>query len=114
MLPQFGGYGGGETTEHLGIRKTFLLTGSFIKEQVKIFVEGKERKLDFRPSLKRPREEIFVYLNTPPLGWIKLNTDGMSWGNPVPAGGAGIFRTPVAGFKRAFSIKCGICSSVKA
>lgn len=47
----------------------------------------------------------------PPLGWIKLNTDGVSKGNPGPASGGGLFRDPSGTFLSAFIFTCGSCNA---
>lgn len=65
-------------------------------------------------SKKRPRQEAFINWNSPPLDWIKLNSDGASRGNPGVAGGGRIFRSATGAFVQAYSMKCGTCSSVKA
>ena len=37
------------------------------------------------------RQETFIYWHPPPEGWINLNVDGASKGNPRAAGGGGLF-----------------------
>ncbi|XP_074267507.1 uncharacterized protein LOC141590888 [Silene latifolia] len=58
--------------------------------------------------------EIHVRWDPPPYGWIMLNTDGASKGNPGPAGGGGVFRNASGDLISAYYLSCGVCSSMKA
>ncbi|XP_074290582.1 uncharacterized protein LOC141617299 [Silene latifolia] len=60
------------------------------------------------------QKERFIRWNAPPHGWLLLNTDGASKGNPGPAGGGGIIRDETGNFCEAFKFSCGICSSMRA
>lgn len=52
--------------------------------------------------------------SSPQSGWIKLNTDGVSKGNPGIAGGGGIFRDSAGHYLKAFTFTCGTASAIKA
>lgn len=63
---------------------------------------------------KRKRVLTHVRWEAPPHGWIKLNIDKASKGNPDSAGARGILRNAAGGFVKAFTFKCGYCTSVRA
>lgn len=50
----------------------------------------------------------------PPENWLKLNTDGVSKGNPGTAGGRGIFRDSRNLFISAYTFHCGVCNAITA
>ena len=50
----------------------------------------------------------------PKDGWIKLNTDGCSKGNPGVAGAGGVIRDHMGSWIGGFAKNIGICSSVTA
>lgn len=58
------------------------------------------------------REERLISWQAPPEGWILLNTDGASKGNPGPAGGGGVFRGFRGEWLCGFSENIGSCTSV--
>lgn len=60
------------------------------------------------------REEVFVRWMYPREGWVRLNTDGASKGNPGEAGAGGIIRGYRGEMFEMFAANCGICSSTKA
>lgn len=60
------------------------------------------------------RTEVLVSWKYPPLGWVRLNTDGASKGNPGRAGAGGIIRGHRGELFEVFAVNCGICSCTKA
>ena len=54
---------------------------------------------------------IDVGWNPPTKGWIKLNIDGASKGNPSPVGCGGIFCDKEKQWLRGFICNLGICGS---
>ena len=62
----------------------------------------------------RHQEEHFVCWETPPEGWVVLNTDGAAKGIPCPVGAGGILRGEKGKWLKGFSENLGSCSSVKA
>ncbi|KAL9236717.1 hypothetical protein vseg_011353 [Gypsophila vaccaria] len=60
------------------------------------------------------RKEVFVRWAPPPYGWFVLNIDGASRGNPGSSGAGGIIRDDAGCFRRAFALKLGISTSMKA
>ena len=52
--------------------------------------------------------------NKPPTGWVKLNTDGTMYGNPVKVGGGGILRSSSGDWIGGFVRKMGSTSSTVA
>lgn len=63
---------------------------------------------------KRDREEVFIRRLCPREGWVKLNTDGATKGNPGQAGCGGIIRGHRGELFEMFAARCGVCSSVQA
>ena len=53
-------------------------------------------------------------MGSPALGWVKLNTDGSSLGNPGQAGGGGVIRDHVGHWIRGFTRRVGVASSLAA
>ena len=57
-----------------------------------------------------------VKWDRPGIGWMKLNTDGLSLGNPGSAGGGGVIRDYferwVAGFSRKISITTSLLAEL--
>lgn len=51
---------------------------------------------------------------TPPNGWIKLNIDGASRGNPDTASRGGIFRNPEGMWMGGFTCGLGVCTAKEA
>ncbi|GKB51119.1 non-LTR retroelement reverse transcriptase [Tanacetum coccineum] len=62
------------------------------------------------PSIYKEKTKVFIRWVAPPLGWVLLNTDEVSRGNPVEAGGGGILRDSRGCFLRAFAKNYGICT----
>ncbi|PON37013.1 Ribonuclease H, partial [Trema orientale] len=62
---------------------------------------------------KAPRI-LEVQWHVPPVGWLKVNTDGSAFGSPGLAGCGGIFRTSRGFFKGAFAISLGKCFAFEA
>lgn len=48
------------------------------------------------------------------MDWLALNTDGAARGTPGQAGGGGLIRDTMGGFKIAFAASYGICSAYRA
>ena len=59
------------------------------------------------------RQELLVRWCAPVEGWVKLNVDGASKGNPGIAGG-GVLRDHYGNWIQGFACNLGWCSSVKA
>ncbi|XP_056697578.1 uncharacterized protein [Spinacia oleracea] len=73
------------------------------------------RKVDLMMGKrKRQREEIYVRWIAPREGWVKLNTDGASKGNPGRAGCGGVIRGNGGEIFDVYASNCGTCSSTKA
>ncbi|XP_031402735.1 uncharacterized protein LOC116212324 [Punica granatum] len=60
------------------------------------------------------REWQLVGWNRPSRGWIKLNTDGASKGNPGPAGAGGVLRKEDGVWTASFARNVGIATAVVA
>jgi len=65
-------------------------------------------------SSTHPRTETFIQWVIPLEGWIKLNLDGASCGNPGLARDGGAFGCPIRNWLLNFSVNLDVCSSVKA
>jgi len=61
-----------------------------------------------------PQLSIMVSWSAPPPGWVLVNTDGASKGNPGPAGGSGVIRGERGEWIVGFMEKMGVCTSTKA
>ena len=62
----------------------------------------------------KARESIPVKWVPPTLGWVKLNTDGSSLGNPDQAGGGGVIRDHAGHWIRGFTRRVGVTTSLAA
>ena len=60
------------------------------------------------------RQEILVKWQCPSVGWVKLNTDGASKGNPGKAGAGGVIRGHRGEVFEMFAMNCGECSCTRA
>ena len=60
------------------------------------------------------RVQIQVKWTKPPTGWVKLNTDGTMYGNPVKVGGGGVLRSSSGDWIGGFMSKMGSTSSTVA
>ena len=58
--------------------------------------------------------QIQVKWTKPPIGWVKLNTDGTMYGNPVKVGGGGVFRSSSGDWIGGFVRRMGSTSSTVA
>ena len=65
-------------------------------------------------SRNNAREEIHIRWCYPCLGWVRLNTDGASKGNPGKDGAGGLIRWHRGELFEVFATNCGVCSSTKA
>ena len=63
---------------------------------------------------RKTTKEIFIKWEVPPHGWMKMNLDGASKGNPGHAGGGGTIGDNLGKWIRSFSANFGRCTSVKA
>lgn len=63
---------------------------------------------------KRKRSERFIRWEYPREGWVRLNTDGASKGNPGFAGAGGLIRSHKGEVHEIFSLNCGTCTVTKA
>ncbi|XP_074289408.1 uncharacterized protein LOC141614562 [Silene latifolia] len=90
------------------------LPGSFLYQQLEWSKKAFDKFNIFIPQQINPNVEVFIRWLPPPHGWILLNTDGASKGNPGPAGGGGIFRDETGNFLSAYYFSCGSCTSMKA
>ena len=62
----------------------------------------------------QPRVTIQVHWDKPEQGWMKLNTDGSSLGNPGLAGGGGVVRDWIGRWIVGFTRKIGITTGLLA
>ena len=60
------------------------------------------------------RVQIQVKWTKPPTGWVKLNTDGTMYGNPVKVGGGGVLRSSSGDWICGFVRRMGSTSSTVA
>ncbi|CAA7049015.1 unnamed protein product [Microthlaspi erraticum] len=60
------------------------------------------------------RVERLIAWTRPGLGWVKLNTDGASRGNPGLATAGGVLRDDSGQWRRGFALNIGICSALLA
>jgi len=81
------------------------------KETISAF--NKSNPLIANPIAKGISESLIQWF-PPPEGWVKLNVDGASKGNPGLAGAGGLLRGQYGNWIRGFALNLGICSSVKA
>lgn len=82
-----------------------------------IITQGQEYVAAFNNIIKTPtpQQQPAARLNQwkpPPLGWIKLNTDGASKGNPGLATGGGVFRDALGSWCLGFYQKSGACNAI--
>lgn len=65
---------------------------------------------------RTPKRQVLreIRWERPPRGWVKLNTDGSSLGNPGTAGGGGLVRDDSGHWLTGFSRRIGITSSFMA
>lgn len=61
---------------------------------------------------QNPRVTIPIRWLKPPMNWLKLNTDGVSLGNPGKAGGGGVIRDSASRWVKGFSRSIGLATSV--
>ena len=65
---------------------------------------------------ENPRINIQVKWTKPPMGWLKLNTNGSAVGNPRIAGGGGLIHNEngdwVMGFARSLGITLGVMAKL--
>ena len=59
----------------------------------------------------RNRTEILVRWTAPPEGWMKMNTDGASHGNPGPAAAGGVMRNDEGEWCGGFVVIIGRCGA---
>ncbi|XP_074305989.1 uncharacterized protein LOC141641217 [Silene latifolia] len=86
----------------------------FLRQQFEITRKALGPFSIFIPIPGTVHEERFIRWNTPPHGWVFLNTDGASKGNPGPAGCGGILRDETGDFLSAYNFLGGICTSMRA
>ena len=60
------------------------------------------------------RVQIQVKWTKPPIGWVKLNTNGTMYGNPVKVGGGGVLRSSSGDWIGGFVRRIGSTSSTVA
>lgn len=63
---------------------------------------------------KKNKSLVFPYWNPPPLGYVKLNSDGAMAGNPGIPGSGGFVRDDLGRWILGFMRKVGWTTSVKA
>lgn len=62
---------------------------SFILARVKQIREAFERDPNCAKGHRATRQEVYIRWRYPVMGWVRLNTDGASKGNPGRAGAGG-------------------------
>lgn len=63
---------------------------------------------------KRKRVKQYIRWPYPREGWVRLNTDDASKGNPGSAGAGGLIRGHRGELFEMFASNCGVCSCTKA
>lgn len=66
------------------------------------------------PPKQLERSTIYVRWIPPPVGWAKLNTDGLASGDPIRAGSRGVFRGPEGNWIKGFYKFLGNANSLVA
>ncbi|XP_074299645.1 uncharacterized protein LOC141630789 [Silene latifolia] len=87
---------------------------TFLYQQFASTKQALDRHNLFTPIPRGATTEKFIRWLPPPHGWVMLNTDAGSKGNPGLAGGGGIFRDETGNFITAYFFSCGVCTSMKA
>ncbi|KAL8172460.1 hypothetical protein V2J09_024264, partial [Rumex salicifolius] len=66
------------------------------------------------PCCLPPRSIAQGTWSIPPIGWVSLAVDGSATGNPIRAGGGGVFRDHHGTFLSAFTFQCGSYEAFRA
>ncbi|KAG7586822.1 Ribonuclease H domain [Arabidopsis thaliana x Arabidopsis arenosa] len=81
----------------------------FVKDLAR---EVTEAHLSQSQPQERPiRVERMISWTAPPEGWVKVNTDGASHGNPGKATAGGVLRDETGGWMVGFALHIGVCSA---
>ena len=87
---------------------------SFIFARLKQIREAYEQGPKGAEGHRSMRQEVLIRWKYPGMGWMKLNTDGASKGNPGKAGAGGLIRGHRGELFEVFAANCGECSSTQA
>lgn len=87
---------------------------SFIFARIKQIKEAFYHELQQAVGHRSSRQEVFIRWKYPGLGWVRLNTDGASKGNPGKAGAGGLIRGHRGEVFEMFAANCGECSNTRA
>lgn len=87
---------------------------SFILARVHQVRKAFNRKLPEPRNQMNRRTEVLVRWKYPSMGWVRLNTDGASKGNPGRAGAGGVIRGHRGELFEVFALNCGVCSCTRA
>lgn len=87
---------------------------TFIFARIKQIREAFEHDLKRAEGHRVTRQEVFIRWRYPGIGWVRLNTDGASKGNPGKAGAGGLIRGHRGELFEVFAANCGECSSTRA
>ena len=81
----------------------------FVKDKTQEVIQANNKLRQH--SVIGARVERQIAWSRPMSGWCKLNTDGVSKGNPGLAAAGGVMRDEYGGWKGGFDIYIGICSA---
>ncbi|XP_022852508.1 uncharacterized protein LOC111374112 [Olea europaea var. sylvestris] len=107
-----------ESTEEVWLKiKVWLclLVGEIVKVSKLSKIDNELLKaLEVPMSSKMSKPTLFVSWRKPADGWVKLNIDGSSLGNPGPCGGGGVIRDHHGNMIAGFSATYGFGSNNEA
>lgn len=83
----------------------------FIKDLAKEVMEAKAKVKSQGTNARGPRVETMIGWKEPPSGWVKLNTDGASHGNPGIATAGGVLRDEHGEWRGGFALHIGRCTA---
>lgn len=81
--------------------------------RVGLIRQAMEQQENVSGMSRKKRRTIYVRWMCPMEGWLRLNMDGASKGNPGAAGAGGIIRGHRGELFEMYAVNCGICSCTK-